>query len=217
VAELLLRPEVRHIWGGENPPEEPLIQWAKQFGDPCKAFVDVGAHIGSWALELAPHFEIVHAFEPQTESFNALCGGISLNAFDQQVIAYNCAVSSENKYALLRIISPDGGGSAIVPLPHNEKCSVEKVACVALDSIDRLGIVGLLKLDCEGSELDALIGARQMIQRDRPRIIFECWLGDWYASQRIALFNYLHKELCYSVQAIEFYPHMFIATPGDQQ
>jgi len=50
-----------------------------------------------------------------------------------------------------------------------------EVACVTLDALlaGRQGL-GLIKLDLEGGEFHALLGARETLARQRPAAIFEC-------------------------------------------
>jgi hypothetical protein len=65
-----------------------------------------------------------------------------------------------------------------------------EVACVTLDTLlaGRQGL-GLIKLDLEGGEFHALLGARETLARQRPAVIFEC-----ARRQTAALYGYSRDD-----------------------
>jgi hypothetical protein len=50
-------------------PEHSIIQWAKQFGNKDKRFIDCGAHMGTYSLLLADEFKEIEAFEAQRRTY----------------------------------------------------------------------------------------------------------------------------------------------------
>jgi hypothetical protein len=73
------------------------------------------------------------------------------------------------------------------------------------------GRIDLLKIDVEGAELDVLRGGRNTIERDRPKILFECW-ADERGQRKEELFRYLREELRYKVEPTTW-NEMYVADP----
>ncbi len=195
-------------------PEKSLIEWCKTQCDKSKIFVDIGAHMGTYALSLAPFCKEVHAFECQRMTYYQLCAGIALNAFDN-VQAHHFALGKtedNEKLMTLKIISEDGGGSSILGLPTNERCLRQELVLVrSLDSF-HLENVGFLKIDVEGAEIDVLKGAQQTLKNSNwPPFIFEAWPDLWYAEKKEELMMFI-KSLGYVIHPIPQYPQMFFAS-----
>lgn len=196
--------------GGE--PEHSLILWIKEnFLHADWAFVDAGAHVGTYTLHFAPHCRAVYAFEPQRSTYHRLAGGVALAGLDN-VYAHNTALGDEGGRALLRRQWDDGGMSTIASdIPHAGPFPTEEVPVNMLDwyGIER---VGLMKIDVEGSELAVLRGARQTIQRSGfPRLLIELWPDGWFTERREAVRAELTR-LGYKIDPIPNYSHMFLAT-----
>jgi len=213
MTKYLLTDSVKAAWGGETPPELPLIEWAAQFIDKGKAALDIGAHVGSWCLTLADRAAVWYAFEPQRSSYNALCGGIALNHLNERVLAHNKAVYSRPKSMWLAKISSDGGGSHLsIPNHPGKHFGSEMVDAVALDAMAWVPPVGFIKMDVEGSELAVLKGAQMLLRENcYPPIVFECWNHDWFALQRHQLFDFLRNTLGYKLTPVSGWPEMTLA------
>ena len=80
-----------------------------------------------------------------------------------------------------------------------------------LDSY-QLENVGLIKIDIEGNELNAILGADDTIARCKPFMMFEAWPWEWYDTNRKRLFNYV-SSLGYRVLPINGYEQMWLAEP----
>jgi FkbM family methyltransferase len=192
-----------------------MIEWAQQLLVPGKLFVDVGAHVGSYALQYAELGYQVHAFEAQRETFYRLAMGILTNDLTDRVQAHHVALGDgSSNFVELRAISRDGGGSSTLDLStHQEPLSVERVESRTLDSFG-LKNVGLIKLDVEGAELAVLIGALQTLKDSGfPKVIFESWRASRMpeaAKLRADLFSFL-EQLGYRVVQLGVYDEMFLA------
>ncbi len=123
--------------------------------------VDVGAHIGTWAFNLAQVFHTVHCFEPVKD--HRLCfvknteglGNIHLHAVALGAEPGTCSIESEKG---------SSGNSQVRP--------GEDVEMRTLDSYD-LALVHLIKVDVEGWEENVLRGGIETIKRSWPTIIVE--------------------------------------------
>ncbi|HWI09774.1 MAG TPA: FkbM family methyltransferase [Burkholderiaceae bacterium] len=122
--------------------------------------VDIGSHIGLWTHNLAAAFESVQAFEPvaaHRECFtaNIHASNVELNA---------CALGHE--MGMVNIWSnPTSSGDSWVS-------GTGDIPMHTLDSFE-LECVDLLKIDCEGFELNVLRGAVETIARCKPVICVE--------------------------------------------
>lgn len=178
-----------------------------------KIFVDIGAHIGTYSMNLAPYFSHTYAFEAQKSTYYMLCGNVALNSLTDKITTKHCAVSNyenDGKMVHLKIVSEDGGGSTIKDFSHHKILSEESVISKPLDYF-QLSNIGLIKMDVEGSERDVLQGALKTLEKNNyPPILFEAWNDDWYSDEKVNLMAYL-TELGYKIEIL-FYTNMFLAT-----
>jgi FkbM family methyltransferase len=203
-------------------PEMSLIRWVAEWIPKGKAFLDVGAHCGTYALNLAPLLSArVHAFEPQPSTFHQLCGGIALNDLSDRVTAVRTAVSDACGEQVLRAVSTDGGGSSIVSdaIERRRVLSTHVVRTTSLDayagSKDRLGPVGLVKIDVEGAERLVLEGALGLLRAHRPTVLLESWAparSTRAADERRAVCELL-EGLGYAIRPVTDCDEMLIAGP----
>ena len=140
-----------------------------------EVFVDVGAHIGKYALKIAKTVRnsLVVAVEPNPKNFEALRRGIELNGLGN-VIALNVA-AWHRKEKMKLFLWDSGGGSS---LKKDVGLGYVIVQAEPLDDVlERIGVrhVDWMKIDVEWAENEVLQGLRRTIERCRPKIIFESW------------------------------------------
>jgi FkbM family methyltransferase len=184
--------------------EQSLIDWAKSFCSPDAAFVDAGAHTGTYSVSLSPVAKTVYAFEPQRLTFMALCGSIALSGL-RNVHCFQYALGDKTQVGktMLYINTQDGGGSSILPKIDS---ITEEVDVRTLDSFD-LPNISLIKIDVEGNESRVIEGAIKTIQKYQPKILFED------NSRTVNIDNYpALSQLKYRVFPIRGYPNMFLAS-----
>ncbi len=126
-------------------------------------FVDCGAYNGDTLdilIDQQIGFKKIYAFEPDLNNFTELTGKIK--KYDLSAILYPCGVYSSN------ILLNFGGGA-------NEGSTIHEggsthIQCVALDDIliNELSKSTYLKMDIEGSELEALKGGANLIKKLNP-------------------------------------------------
>ena len=143
---------------------------------PGAVVVDGGAHYGTYTLALASIVGpagLVLAYEPARHACSVLKGNLALNRLGN-VRVIRAALGSEPGMATLQLHG-DPSRSSLGSRRAGTVASEQVRVCRLDDSVrehtDRP--VSLLKLDVEGAEPLALAGARGILERDRPTLLFE--------------------------------------------
>jgi len=189
--------------------EKHLIEWCKQLCNKEKVFLDIGAHSGTYTIELAPYSKHVYSFEPQKMTYYSLCGSVALSGMTN-IDCLQLGLGSKDQTGIqtLHIVSNDGGGSTLHREGHEHELKrTEQIQVVTLDSIGITDTVGFIKMDVEENELQVLLGAKELIQRCRPKILFES------NRENPALFDYLKTILGYNIIPVGGVTNMFLAEP----
>ncbi|WP_176044078.1 FkbM family methyltransferase [Burkholderia vietnamiensis] len=140
--------------------------------------VDGGANAGLVCVPIAHRLRErggqVYAFEPQRTLYHALGGTIALNELDNLHLL-NMGLGSSN--GTMKVPDVDYGRASDfgqVSLVGEHAAGGTPTPIVRLDSLG-LPRLDFLKLDIEGMEIDALRGARQLIETHLPW----CWIEYW--------------------------------------
>lgn len=173
--------------------------------------LDIGANIGSYSIPLAIKFPNIkfQCFEIQKNVFHQLCGNIFLNSLSN-IDASNYGVSNQN--ATIKIPAIDYsknwnvGGYSIDELAIKEKrvdfpqetiLGNVDAEVIRLDSL-KFENIGLIKIDIEGHELDALKASLKLLRKNGyPPILFECWPFEWYEKKKNELLSFM-REIGYT-------------------
>ena len=218
--QLLLFPEISVAkWFYEGGiAERLLINWVTEtFISPDKVFIDIGAHVGTYAWTCGKKAQHTYAFECSPKTFCYLAANVALQGLEHRITVYPFALGSIEGNVEYYIRSEDVGGNGIKFLSEADKTR-ETISVMekTLDSF-KLKNVGFIKIDVEGVELEVLRGAEDTLrQNGYPKILFECW-GEWKEAEGVPakklkadLFSYL-EEIGYSIKSIQGYRDMFIA------
>jgi FkbM family methyltransferase len=127
--------------------------------------VDCGAYDGDTLQQLVDRrleMGAVAAFEPDPLNYQKLAQAAQAHFSDSTatVSLFPCGVSS--KTSQIRFSSGQGSSSCV---SDNGDIVIQ---CVALDEALPAFRPTLIKMDIEGAEVDALLGARRMIEKHRP-------------------------------------------------
>ena len=147
---------------------------------------DAGANIGSMAFrfaEQAPRGH-VYAFEPTDFAYGKLLNNLALNPhLAKRITPVQLFLSDRTKsdheiqaYASWKV---DGSALNTHPLHGGAIKSAPSVPAVTLDDYcltNRIQRVDLIKIDTDGHEFNILRGARRIVEKHRPYIIFEIGL-----------------------------------------
>jgi FkbM family methyltransferase len=157
---------------------DPDVELVGRLLSPGDVFVDGGANVGLFTLVAALRVGRsgkVLAFEPGRGVRLRLQENIVLNGL-QQVVVMPFALSSHSGEASFQAFDIAGAGLNHLVRAGEEAGELETVALTTLDAaitpLDRKRL-SLIKLDLEGAEHAALLGASAILRESRPDILLE--------------------------------------------
>lgn len=164
--------------GGHETALGPILSG---MADPERAFLNVGAHIGTWAVRLAKDVSCVYAVEANRVTAEKLNLNVELNDLGDDILIIVGAAWDENDVPLyLEDVKgmETGGSTRVEPLDANNPGprGYEKVYSVRgyrLDSLHLAEPIGLVLIDVEGAEAHVLRGAENILRVDRPILVIE--------------------------------------------
>ncbi len=127
--------------------------------------VDVGGHIGSFALLAARAASAgrVYVFEPTSENFSLLQKNIQLNAASN-IASFNLALLGRSG---ARVIGLSPGNtvshSFFFNLPGAEQVEVQAISLSEFMQQQNLSRIDFMKLDCEGAEYEILFECEEQV------------------------------------------------------
>jgi FkbM family methyltransferase len=136
------------------------LKHAKNF----RTAIDGGAHVGSWSVELAKHFDLVFAFEPAPDTWQCL---VTNTDACPNVRVRNAALGNQVKRVCIGDDPMRPGNTGARFVGSGDSVPMVRIDELGLDHLD------FLKLDVEGYEYFALLGAAETIARCQPVIVIE--------------------------------------------
>jgi len=151
-----------------------VAEWIETFEkDSC--FIDIGANIGVYSLYAAYYKAKVFSFEPESLNFSCLNLNISDNKFNNQIIAFPLAISSNTEISSLNLskiafgasghsfdrkITDSGNSFESYFKQGSMSCSLDQV-------VDKFNIIpNYIKIDTDGNELKVLQGMKKTLSLD---------------------------------------------------
>jgi FkbM family methyltransferase len=140
--------------------------------------LDLGANIGNHSLFFSDYFKHVHAFEPNERTFRVL----ELNArLVDNVTCHQVGLGDAAGTARFLANAANVGASRIVPAGTS---GASEIRLTTLDAaVSGIADVKLIKVDVEGHDHAALVGAKETILTHRPIILFEQLADDAVAGE----------------------------------
>ena len=153
--------------------------------------IDVGGHWGLWTKPLLAKFNTVHAFEPNPNSLPFL----RANAPDALIHPFG--LSNDFSTQHLNINVRQSGGAFIDTSANLDTIPIE---VRTLDSFN-IEKIDFIKMDCEGFELEAVMGGIETIKRTQPIINLEQKPNhtETKGKDKLAAVNFLIKECNYQI------------------
>jgi FkbM family methyltransferase len=184
-----------HDWTRDD---EYMPRDLPEWPDPLR-FMDCGAYIGDTLANLGGEgydFEAIATFEPDPHNFSQLVKNTSR---DKNIVRFPCAVGAANESVRFVVTGTNGSHISTSHIVGALNESIQYMQSVALDDVLPRFAPNLIKMDIEGAEYNALVGAKQMIKRYRPGLaicLYHCpehlWtipflLEDWKLGYRFYL------------------------------
>jgi FkbM family methyltransferase len=141
-------------------------------GQHGSVFLDVGAHIGRYSVLLAGNFRQVISVEPSPETFGILSRNVRSNGIGN-ITLINEAVAEKEGLAELYYHGDFGLCSIEVKSGKQKQVHATTVDQVLGGLAVSPEEISLVKLDIEGAEQRALMGAHDLLERGNARLVLE--------------------------------------------
>jgi FkbM family methyltransferase len=144
--------------------EPDTMEFIRSYLRPGMVFLDVGAHVGQYTLVasgLVGSQGRAHAFEPHPLLYEALRRNVARNHCTNVVVNGTAVCASDGDSELV-LATADNYGASSLAAGGADSGARSHVRSVTLDSYVRMegmSRIDLIKIDIEGGELAALMGA----------------------------------------------------------
>ena len=147
--------------------ERGLIQWViDTFISADTAFVDIGAHVGTYTWTCGQKALHTYAFECTPVTFCHLAANVALYGLANKVDLHQVALGDREGETELYVRSFDGGCNGVKRLTAQDASS-RRVRVTRLDTVAIHEPIGLIKMDVEGSEREVR-GLKTLRQHNLP-------------------------------------------------
>lgn len=177
---LLYCPNSLSLWRAKTllSKEPDTIEWINSFNEDDVLY-DIGANVGLYSTYAACKGIQVFAFEPESQNYALLNRNIHLNNLEKKAVAFNIALSSENKIDCLCLNEFLPGASMHnlgenLDYNKNKFTSVFKQGILAL-TLDRLisefdvTVPHHIKIDVDGLERSIVDGGAQTLKNPKVK------------------------------------------------
>jgi FkbM family methyltransferase len=156
----------------DNPHEQGEVKFLEAIAEEGMNVIDIGANIGVTTVTAAKRIGRrgkLYSFEPVPEYFNILKKNISSNKLEN-VKVYELAVAEQvgETYFYQKDLS-----SGIVFEEGAKKFNASTTTVDRFLSEEKIERIDLINMDCEGSELLVLKGAKETLRKNKVKIFCE--------------------------------------------
>jgi FkbM family methyltransferase len=147
--------------------------------------IDAGANLGFHTIQFGKLAKRVYAFEPQPLVYNQLCANVLFNGLDDIIEPHRLALGDKDDIKQMWKIENEDFGNGLYNwggrgieheyATHNNTEEIRKfdqVKTITLDSLN-LQECDLLKIDIQGYEYYAFLGAENLLATYKPIIFLE--------------------------------------------
>tara|TARA_Y100001963_G_scaffold61082_1_gene85279 strand:- start:742 stop:1377 length:636 start_codon:yes stop_codon:yes gene_type:complete len=141
---------------------ETILRYIKMKKPKLRCCIDIGSHIGFWSKDFTKVFNHTYAFDPIPQVRECYVKNIT----NPNYTLYPYALGREESKKMF-LYSPSETGNTHASDKGNLEVTIKTLDSFALDNID------YIKIDAEGYEIEALIGAKKLIEKCKPFIHIE--------------------------------------------
>ncbi|MEO8128407.1 MAG: FkbM family methyltransferase [Bryobacteraceae bacterium] len=147
---------------------------APHFVKPGDIVLDCGANVGVFTnAALKAGAKVVVAVEPAPENLECLRRNFVQQIEDGRVIVYAKGVWDKEDFLTLNVDEHNSAADSFVLHPVGAQTTTQRLPLTTIDKlVDELNLerVDFIKMDIEGAEPKALIGARATLAKYHPRL-----------------------------------------------
>ena len=158
--------------------ETALVQIAKSLLPEGGTFLDIGAHVGLYTLNLALKASHVYAIEANPKTYETLLSNIKANAATHEAEVHSVNLAAWDSFETLSLIDANdketGGSTRCESNKHRSRFDPATAQGMPLDeALPEACMPDLVKIDVEGAEARVLRGMREVINANRPVLFIE--------------------------------------------
>jgi FkbM family methyltransferase len=161
-----------------------------------RVVVEIGAHKGYFTLMAGKLASRVLAFEPDAENHAYLSANVALNMLGDRITVLNQAVSAEEGPKTFSVSTRTAARHTFYASAFSGAGVPKTVECTTLERLmrdHRIDRIGLLKMDCEGSEYDILLNTDPSVFERIDAIALEMHESVSIAHKKEELIAHLEK------------------------
>lgn len=132
-------------------------------------WLDIGGHIGTFAIDIADKVKEVYCYEPDKDNFKLLKKNVEENHLKNVFIFNEAVVGNEDKKRDF-FVGVNSGAGSLMKAGIKWGGEIQKVKCENINTILKKHKINRVKIDCEGGEYE-IIKAMDLSKIDE--IIFE--------------------------------------------
>ena len=157
------------------------------------AVVDIGGHIGGFAIKAAQKWpdQKIYSIEPHPGNLFFLKRNILLNKLSERINTLNAALSDLNGTITLHIHPLNTAGHTIEKNSRYKCLTVKTYSLSTFLKKMELERIGLLKLDCEGAEYPILLSSPLEVLKKIDNIVCELHYSNFYSKEKLC--NHLFR------------------------
>jgi FkbM family methyltransferase len=203
---LLSQPAIpNHVW--EPQTTKILLHFSKN----AENVIIAGAYFGDQAIPVAYNIKetgFCHTFEPNKNNSDLIIENAKLNGLTN-VLINNLALWNKSNEKL--IFEGEDALASTIPAGASAENVLHTITIDDYVAQNKVGNINLLMIDVEGSEIKILEGAKEMLQKHMPVVVFETHslYNDWSNGLQNSDSVKLMTDLGYEVFAVrEFHQNI---------
>ena len=213
------------------------LYW-KQYLNGGRTFIDIGAHVGTWSINLAKYYDRVIAFEPDPRGYTALKRNLEINNIKNVEVIPKAVTNKAGKMEFNlyfnpctnTLMDPKMMGRTDLPI---DKVLVETISIDEFVQSRGINDIDFIKIDAEGAELLIAEGGLNMFKTQKPDFFIEMH-GLFYDRLKkilsfaecdvldggragLSLLKHRNKWPAYETEDFKVYPHGSSPSSEDQK
>jgi len=171
--------------------------------------LDLGANVGLYSLFAAAKGATIYAFEPEVTNYKLLVENVKKNNLQHKIHTFNYAVAKDKKYMDIYLKDYEEDFASCMVSAYKDlfqdfsdkKYQKQSIPCISLKEILNMAAeseIDLMKVDCEGSELEILQSAPSAYFKRIKNMVMET--HNTYPEKEL---YHMVKDLGFSIRAYE--------------